>query len=318
MNDRIRDLKRRAGDNVQDVSDIELRDLETGEGGYANGKLIPEDSEFVSSFFEQVSEIKTAIAKIDTNATKINKTFESLRAIPKTGNNKKYLDLKQQYDSLIEETEEELKTVKPQLEKMGRDIKKLPENCAERRMRENQQSTLTQEFFTVVQRFNGIQAACKSTYEEDLKRNLSYMYEEDEVEQIMESGVDMDTIYSKFLLKKSTDNTVKAKYQEIKETHEDLKKLEMSMNELQDMFRDLHTLIMMQQDLIDNIEDNVLRSVDYVEKGVKNLKTAKKLADKGRSMKCILLVCFIIILIVVALIAAGVIAIVLPIQLTKK
>jgi t-SNARE complex subunit (syntaxin) len=56
------------------------------------------------------------------------------------------------------------------------------------------------------------------------------------------------------------------------------------------MFQDMHTLIQMQGDLLDNIEFNVEKSVAYVETGTENLKTARKLSTKTRNATCCLLV----------------------------
>ncbi|EFC50389.1 predicted protein [Naegleria gruberi] len=327
MNNRLKDLKKKAQGRADDLDEIALQDkyehgdLERAEGGYSNGRLIPKESEFVSEFFSQVSEIKTRINKIDENATLMEKQYNSIIAeVKKEANTKAF---KQKVTALSDDIDDDMRFVKRSLEEMAQTNRILEEHSAERRMRENQHASLTQLFFTVMQRFNGIQAACKQRYRDDLMRNLRNIYSEDEksdeeLNEMIESGqIQEGNLYGKFLLKNSTQNTIKSTYSEIKETHEDLKRLELSMSELQDMFRDLHSLLMMQQDLIDNIEDNVLRSVDYTEKGVNNIKTAKKVADKTRHAKCCLFVIVIVVAIVVILIVAGVIGISVPLSILK-
>ncbi|KAG2385448.1 hypothetical protein C9374_003263 [Naegleria lovaniensis] len=328
MNNRLKELRKKAQGRADDLDDIALQekyefgDLEHAEGGYAGGRLIPKESEFVSDFLNQVTEIKIRINKIDENATLMEKTYNSIIAEVKKESNTKAF--KQKVTAIADDIDADMRFVKQNLEEMAQTNKKLEEFSAERRMRENQQASLTQSFFSVVQRYNGIQAACKARYKDDLLRNLRNIYSEEEksdeeLNEMIETGqIQEGNLYGKYLLKNSAQNTIKATYSEIKETHEDLKRLELSMNELQDMFRDLHTLILMQQDLIDNIEDNVLRSIDYTEKGVQNIKTAKKIGDKTRNAKCVLLVIVVVIAIVVILIAAGVIAIAVPLGVLKK
>lgn len=47
------------------------------------------------------------------------------------------------------------------------------------------------------------------------------------------------------------------------------------------MFRDMFTLINLQQDLINDIEQNVGRANNYTEKAVENLHTARSYANKS-------------------------------------
>jgi len=311
---------------ADDLDEIALQDryengdLERAEGGYANGKLVPKESQFVTEFFHNVSEIKTKISNIDNNATQMEKVYnQMLSTVKKESNTAAF---KKTVSQISDEIDEDLRFVKMNLEDMSRTTKTLEQNSAERRMRENQQASLTQSFMNVLQRYNTIQAECKSKYKNDLMRNLRNVYSDEdktdeELNEMIESGqIQEGNLYGKVLLKKSQQNTMNSIFNEVKETHEDLKRLELSMSELQEMFRDLHTLIMLQQDLIDNIEDNVLRSVDYTEKGIANIKTAKKLGDKTRKATCCLFVIVITIAIVILMIVGGVIGIAIP--LSKK
>ncbi len=66
------------------------------------------------------------------------------------------------------------------------------------------------------------------------------------------------------------------------------------------MFRDMHAMIGQQGDLINNIEYNVEKSNEYVEKGIDNMRTARNLQDKSRGVMCCIIA--IVITIVVVLI----------------
>ncbi len=47
------------------------------------------------------------------------------------------------------------------------------------------------------------------------------------------------------------------------------------------MFREMFTLVNLQQDLIANIAHNVSKSDEYIEKSIDNVQTAKKYSEKA-------------------------------------
>lgn len=54
------------------------------------------------------------------------------------------------------------------------------------------------------------------------------------------------------------------------------------------MFQDFHVLLIQQQDLIDNIERNVSRARNHVEKAVANVKKANKIQKKSSVVSYVL------------------------------
>eukprot|EP00008_Paramoeba_atlantica_P010238 CAMPEP_0201489574 /NCGR_PEP_ID=MMETSP0151_2-20130828/22887_1 /ASSEMBLY_ACC=CAM_ASM_000257 /TAXON_ID=200890 /ORGANISM="Paramoeba atlantica, Strain 621/1 / CCAP 1560/9" /LENGTH=307 /DNA_ID=CAMNT_0047875207 /DNA_START=79 /DNA_END=1002 /DNA_ORIENTATION=- len=78
--------------------------------------------------------------------------------------------------------------------------------------------------------------------------------------------------------------------------------IEQSMNELNEIFRDLNTVVHDQQSMIDNIDENISSAHSDVHEGVEELTEAKQIQKKSRFRIC-LLVCIVVVLI--CLVVAG-------------
>lgn len=85
---------------------------------------------------------------------------------------------------------------------------------------------------------------------------------------------------------------------EIQERHRAVKGLEQSLMELHQIFLDMAVLVEAQGELLDNVERQVARSVEYVQSGTAALQDAKKLQKNTRKWMC----CAVGVLLVIALI----------------
>ena len=94
---------------------------------------------------------------------------------------------------------------------------------------------------------------------------------------------------------------------EIKSRDEELKKLESTVFEVNQLFKDINALITQQGEHIDNIENNVVKAAVAVESGKENLNDALQKKKKWYKKK----ICCIAIVVVAVLLVGGIIAIVL-------
>jgi len=98
---------------------------------------------------------------------------------------------------------------------------------------------------------------------------------------------------------------------DIEDRHLDILKLERQVLEVYELFKDLATLVDIQQESLDVIENRVAKAKDYVEKGEKELAQAETYQKRSRKKTCCLLIILLIVLIVI-------IAPVLSTQLSKS
>jgi t-SNARE complex subunit (syntaxin) len=285
------------------------------EGTRDDDLAVPDDSRFVDTFYAEVAKIKQLLDFVNNSVIKLETTYtKSFTAIK---NEKKVAENKRKITEMQESIDGSLKEIKQSLltmHELNMKIKKEKSESAEVRMRENQHAQLTDQMLKALETYNQVQAACKQKYEDTLVRQVKVaagdeLTEEEAVQLVKEGGVQEENLFKhnllnikKHTLTGQTVNTIEA---ETKETLQDLKRLERSMDELQEMFQDLHALIMMQGELLDNIEINVEKSIDYMEQGIDNMKSAKKHAGRTRKTMCIVGVVAAIVVVVALIVMAA-------------
>ena len=94
------------------------------------------------------------------------------------------------------------------------------------------------------------------------------------------------------------DNTIVVQHRE-----QEIGQIVRSIQDLNDIFKDLSTMIVDQGTILDRIDYNIEHSTVAVEKGLKQLQKAEKYQKKNRKMMCIMVLAVVIIVLIVILIA---------------
>ncbi len=81
-----------------------------------------------------------------------------------------------------------------------------------------------------------------------------------------------------------------------------MERLERTMQDVNDIYRDLSVIVHHHGDMLDNIEMNVTDGMEHVERGTQQLAKADTYQKKARSKSCCLLLILLVILAVLALI----------------
>jgi t-SNARE complex subunit (syntaxin) len=114
------------------------------------------------------------------------------------------------------------------------------------------------------------------------------------IDSIIESGKAQDVI-KEALISDNLKNVVAV----IEERHLDILKLEHQVLEIYELFRDLATLVDLQQESLDVIENRILKAKNYTEKAEVELQEAEEYQKKARQRRCCLL--FIVLGVLVAI-----------------
>ncbi|CAF0866149.1 unnamed protein product [Rotaria sordida] len=242
----------------------------------------------VTDFLKEIDLIRLDIDKIDELIQEV-KQIHSAMLEPRTNSN-----LGQELDDKNEEIKNSSYEVSIKLKKM----EQAKQNCddhdktnAQWRVKESQIFVLTRRFRDTMVAYNqetmSHRDRCKSVIVRELEISGNRKTN-DELEDILESGFP-GTFNLSILV-----DTQKAKQSldAIEARHLDIIKLEKSIKELYNMFQDLAILVTDQGEMIDSIEHNVSKAVDYVERGKRDVGTAQQYAKKSFKRK----VCIIIIL----------------------
>jgi syntaxin 1A len=117
----------------------------------------------------------------------------------------------------------------------------------------------------------------------------------EELEDMLESG--NPAIFTQGII--TDTQQAKQSLKDIEARHNDIMKLEQSIKELHDMFMDMAMLVESQGEMIDRIEHNVEKAVDYVETAAADTKKAMKYQSAARKKKIIIMICVSVIIIIV-------------------
>lgn len=86
---------------------------------------------------------------------------------------------------------------------------------------------------------------------------------------------------------------------DIEDRHTEILKLESQVHQVFELFKDLATLVDIQQESLDMIDMNITKAAEHVKKGEKELVEAREQQKKARKRRAFLLVCLLVILIVI-------------------
>ncbi|XP_043247469.1 syntaxin-4-like [Amphibalanus amphitrite] len=193
--------------------------------------------------------------------------------------------------------------------KLDRLQKKLTESLPEltttqAKMLQNQVNGFRTQLLTVVQRFNEEEMNFRAKKKDHLKRQLQITgadMDDDELENLIDRG-DAQIFNESILMRVET---ARAELNEAEERYEQIRALEMSIQQLHEMFLQLSLLVQQQGEMVDRIEENTFQTAAKAEKGAEQLHGALKKQQRGRKMRivCGILVAVIIVILVIILLS---------------
>jgi len=259
---------------------------------------------FMEEFFEQVEEIRTNIEKIAANVEEVKKKHSAILSAPQPDDKDK-----EELEELMAEIKKTANKVRGKLKVIEQNIEQ-EENSnrtsADLRIRKTQHATLSRRFVEVMSDYNTTQTDYRERCKGRIQRQLEITgrsVQNEELENMLESG--NPAIFTQGIIMETQQ--AKQSLADIEARHRDIIKLENSIRELHDMFVDMAMLVESQGEMIDRIEFNVEKSVDYVDTAVADTKKALKYQSKARRKKMIVLaVVGVVVIIIIGIIIASV------------
>jgi len=257
---------------------------------------------FMEEFFEQVEEIRTNIEKIAANVEEVKKKHSAILSAPQPDDKDK-----EELEELMAEIKKTANKVRGKLKVIEQNIEQ-EENSnktsADLRIRKTQHATLSRRFVEVMSDYNTTQTDYRERCKGRIQRQLEITgrsVQGEELENMLESG--NPAVFTQGIIMETQQ--AKQSLADIEARHRDIIKLENSIRELHDMFMDMAMLVESQGEMIDRIEFNVEKSVDYVDTAVADTKKALKYQSKARRKKLIIIAIGVAILIVIIIIIAA-------------
>ncbi|XP_048710957.2 syntaxin-3 isoform X3 [Caretta caretta] len=262
MKDRLEQLKAKQ-DQDDDADDVEIA---------------IENAGFMDEFFSEIEETRQNIEKIAENVEGAKKLYSIILSAP-IPEQKTKDDLEQ----LTAEIKKIANSIRNKLKSMERSIEQDEvQSSADLRIRKSQHSVLSRKFVDVMTKYNEAQVDFRERSKGRIQRQLEITGKnttDEELEEMLESG--NPSIFTSGIMDSQIS---KQALSEIEGRHKDIVRLESSIKELHDMFVDIAMLVENQGGVLDNIELNMMHTVDHVERARDETKKAlvyKKKAHKS-------------------------------------
>jgi len=166
----------------------------------------------------------------------------------------------------------------------------------------NQLNSCTRKFQQVSNKFQGSLNRFNGELKKRQKRHIGHIDQKlskEEIENLVSDPAKAQTFIAQSFQSVEIGDAMVDRLAEIESRTEGMQRIYESVEELRSMWQELNFLINEQQEYLDSIENNVLQTKDYVEKGVENLRSAEKHQKKARKFKfCIMCICLLVLMMV--------------------
>jgi len=241
----------------------------------------------IQEYMKFYDPIRQGLHRIQENVEKINKLKQKDR---NTASEKARKEIMTELDTIMSETTGTGTAIKKQLDEIKKQNQLYAEknkDSAKAQVRDNMYQTNIRKFHQVMNDYNAASHEFKQALQERTRRQLKIVssdISDEDIEKIVESGQANDVI-KQALVSDNLQNVVR----DIEERHLDILKLEKQVLEVYELFRDLATLVELQQESLDVIENRIQHARDYTVQAEKELHSAENYQKKARQRQCCLL-----------------------------
>ncbi|KAJ3693155.1 hypothetical protein LUZ60_012250 [Juncus effusus] len=277
-----------------------------GEVQGESGSFSPDhsrDNMGMEIFFKQVAKVEAQIENITILHSKLQASNEECKQVTKASAMK---EIKVRMEKDVEEVTKLAYKAKTDLEQLDRDnlANRQKPGCekgtAVDRSRTSMTVALKKRLNDRISQFQVLRQSIRDEYREVVERRVytvtGTLPDEDTIDQLIETG-DSEHIFSNAIQGYGRGQIVET-FAEIQERRNAVLELEQRLQDLQQMFLDMAVLVEAQGDMIDDIEAQVTKAVDHVQRGTETLKQAKKTQKNTRKYMCIAIIILLIVIIV--------------------
>jgi len=252
-------------------------------------------------FLDEVSNVQGLIDQFNNDVNRISELQgRSLNAVDGTSQNL------EQLDGQVVQTRDLGNQIKRRIEA----LKKRPTPRGQE-ARKNQVNVVAKQFMTALQNYTQVEKDYRQKQRARVERQFKIVKPDataDEVAAVIDNTDGTGgQIFSEAISTSNKYGQSRAAYREVQDRHEDLKKIERTLEELAQLFNDMSVLVAQQDESINyiqntthDIEQDASKAVDHTDKAVVS-------AQAARRKRWICFGLFILLLVIVAAVVAGVV-----------
>lgn len=262
----------------------------------------PKPKSAFAEFKQQQDKINHACDQIAKSTRDIKDLIERYSRATKSSEED---EISAELDNIVQRTGKVAKECKANIQRLNDDLKKnassYPEGSNELASRKQGIKASATKFIKRVKDYQASQELFKVNMKETLTRRVKIIApdkDDAEIDKIIDDG-EAGKIFQQVILQGK--GRLADTYRDVMDTHKDILRLTRQLEQLADMFNDLNLIVERQGEQIDKIEDLINNTQDFMEKGIKQLDSAKKHQNANRKWICIMLVIAIVILIIICI-----------------
>ncbi|OII72499.1 uncharacterized protein cubi_00494 [Cryptosporidium ubiquitum] len=269
-----------------------------------NGSL--KDDEEMSSYYSEIRSIGVSLGYINKMIDEIR--INKQRALLTTSSSEDE-EISENLSKILDETHErtlELKNNIEYLRAQNENLKKKAskKEAAEIMIRENLLQTISKRFRETISEFQAVQSEYKAEMRNKIFRQIKIVYPDvtqNTIELIAEEEGKITTTQLIKMKLSGSHETIGNAITDLQDRYRDIRRLEKSVEELQQLFIELASLINEQGEMLDHIEFSVSTARDYTEKADIELISARKYQKRTQKKMLWIILCIFILIFVVML-----------------
>ncbi|XP_051274329.1 syntaxin-4 [Dicentrarchus labrax] len=261
------------------------------------GATSPKEEKENETFFKKVQEIHEGLHNLRSKVSELENKQKTVLgvALPEESMKKELQTLREEIKTLAGHIQKKLKGIES---KKGEEDGKYVTISI--RMQRTQHGVLSKEFVELMGYCNTIQAQYRDRNVERIQRQLKITgtnVTDEELDTMLESG-QTDVFTQNILI---DAKATKQALNEIESRHDEILKLERSIKDLHDMFQYLAMEVEAQGEMVNQIENNIKLSTNYVEKAKENTEKAVTYQQKARKKKIWIAICLAILILILVI-----------------
>mmetsp|Transcript_20265 Transcript_20265/g.24991 ORF Transcript_20265/g.24991 Transcript_20265/m.24991 type:complete len:346 (+) Transcript_20265:84-1121(+) len=262
-----------------------------------------ENEDDPSNYMDIYESLKNDIKLIEKNTKLLNKLTERYNQSTTKQEN---ADIMTELDNIMANNSDTSVSIKKRLKIESENNETYSQNnvgSSVAQWRINQLNSCTRRFKDATNSFQDTLNHFQSSLRSKQRRHIDIVADKNLTDDQKEAMVDdyeaaQEYIQQQFAMNDTSDAMLD-RLTELEDRHKGMLRIEQSIRELQEMWTELHILISEQQEYIDQIENNVMMTKDYVKSAVKQIKSAEVHQKKARKASFYLLICCVIFCLIV-------------------
>ncbi|KAI0724092.1 t-SNARE [Fomitopsis betulina] len=251
----------------------------------------------MAQFYDEVSSIQGGLTEFSANVQQISELHSrTLNSTDESANQQSSALL----DDLVTRTRQLSNNLKDRIQALTKFPAPRPQDA---RIRNNQTGVLRTKFVETLQTYQQVERDYRQRYKQRVERQFRIVKPDatpEEVDEVVNNAHGGgDQIFAQALTNTTRYGESRQAYREVQDRHQDILRIERTLEELAQMFNDMSVLVTQQEESIDAIQ-NTAQDVEHnTEQGLKQTEKAVVHARRARRMRW---VCFIIVLIICAVV----------------